>query len=459
MTSIEKTELRDITSPEASGMMQKVKSTVYYSQLDSTLSTAEELVRHCTVHYSMPNPSFGTTSEVSLTTKDNILNVYLHLVVPTFNPQLTVADNNKVALMQAWGLRAIKQVRIQIGASNETIVLDRPALMALYITQCEGQEKLDHLLDMAGKIAIWNDADTSYGGWKNYDQHAYIQLPMPWSTLRTSLCKNKGLPADLLNQPVNISIEWAPFQDFCNVSGVNVTTTAFKRAELSLRTSTFTDQGYSLRETLFRNPTASYKIPFVSTRTGSSAYFTSTPVSATNLKSAVPFRMSLQGMENGDLQTVYIIVNRIKDLKSPAVNNQASRPLEFVSLEDVELEYNGVTIYRSPDRMHHLLSQITSNKSGGNYLSSAGLTRAADVHALTNTFTNHYIVAIDMTRCSSAHLTEFQNTIKYNNGSLNLSFNTINNGNADEEMFVQVLYQYLSVISINGSGTSQVLLV
>lgn len=460
MVSINKGELSQILGNKSVSAINalSVKSTAFYSAMDSVVSTAEEVTRTGSVYMSVSTPNFGSSSQVVLSTQDMILQVMLYLELPSI-PAGTEYDG-ALSLVQGWGAASIKELRCQIGSSNETLVWSGETLMQLNLVQIETREKTDQIINMMGKpITKQINTNHSYGNWSEYAQTACVVLNLPWSTLRTGNCQSKGIPSDCLNSSINLTITFNEGRKFMNLSpSVELPYTSFSNATIYLRTSQFTDQGYSLRQNLLSDSNSFYSIPFHSARTGVIQRLESkvTSVNPVDLRSQL-HSITLNGIENADLEAIMFSV-----VRSNSIDKVSGTPinfLDFCDIEDIEVSYNGNTIIKMPRNSHRLWSQLTSNKTGSNGFSFQPITGNDTTQVVdTDNVVEKLVCLLDLTRCNFAQSNEFNNTIRYLNGALKLSFRTVHASVAAENQHLVVSYVYPSQIVLSQGVSSLQLL-
>jgi hypothetical protein len=149
-------------------------------------------------------------------------------------------------------------------------------------------------------------------------------------------------------------------------------------------------------------------------------------------------------MLNSDLIAVLFHVVPLRSIVKEALI--PLNPLNYAKVRDVQLIFNGQTIFNAVGGSDRLISQFTSNKSGSIGFSFKPLIAAAgtNVVSVSNDFLLKNMVQIDLSRTSWSQCGEYlENTVRYLNSSLNLSFNVVQEVNTADAVNYRCFVTYI----------------
>lgn len=400
------------------------QTSVYENPASSMVTQAEEWVRYGSIEQSLSNFNFGGSGQVAINTRDNLLRGCLELVLP---PEPTGLANGAISLTQGWGYNCIRDVEITPANSNISVRYTGAMLLAMAIAQCESREKLDSVLSFSGGREIKNTASTDYGAWNNYQQRAFVDLNFMFMNMHTSEADcSKGYPMDVVDSPWQIIVSFKNLNEFANFapgSDVSAFGNGFISAKLRLRTSQFTDKSFSLKSSLQASPSSVYPVPFTLLRAGGLYNQSMSRVSATNKITATRMSIPLNAIDNADLLAIMFNVVEVDSVVKKV--DVPLDPLKYLEVVNIELEWNGQTLFRSRDNEHLLVSQFTSGKHGSIGYSHEGLL-GVDATQTASAMRQRNMVQIDLSRISfSSCSRSISNTVRYLSSQMTLSFNIV----------------------------------
>lgn len=417
------------------------ETSIYENPSSSIVSQAEEWVRYGSIEQSLSNFNFGGSGQVAINTRDNLLRGCLELILPA---EPTGIANAGISLCQYWGYHCIRDVEITPANSNISVRYTGAMLLAMAIAQCESREKLDSVLSFSGERAIKNSASVGYGDWNNYQQRAVVDLNCLFMSMHTSDSEcSKGYPMDIVDSPWQMVVSFKNLNEFCNFTpGSNVSGfgNGFVSAKLRLRTSQFTDKSFSLKSTLQSTPNSVYPVPFTMLRAGGIYNQAMNRVGATNKITSTRMSVPLNAIDNADLLAIMFSVVEVDSVvKKVDVPLDPSRYLEVVN---IELEWNGQTLFRSRGNEHLLVSQFTSGKHGSIGFSHEGLA-GVDATQTEAPMRQRNMVQLDLSRISFSSCSRaISNTVRYLSSQMTLSFNIVVERDVDTAVDYRCDYYY-----------------
>lgn len=269
----------------------------------------------------------------------------------------------QMLIPDGWGFAAIRSVIVYMGAS--TIAQIQISGMTNYLVNaatCETYYKRRQMVQSAGQYLNWLDSRsllsiprnnayvwssrfyiglpsntaTSTSVAQNPSmKHATIPIRLPFSSMAV-LDKRLSMDCKLSTQPIQITLQTAPFSDFMTLgpTAAALIGNQYQDSSLQLWQEELSDKSLSVRNELLAMPEFNVSYPF--------QYAQSIPfeVIATNDtgKSDYVFLMNITSIINSDLTT--FLFNITWDGRTDPQNGQLC-PLYGERLEDIELLLNG----------------------------------------------------------------------------------------------------------------------
>ena len=306
-----------------------------------------------------------------------------------------------VRMVRGWGIRLIENLTIYVAGASP-YRMSHYELFSQAMRQCDTQAKGDQYLKMAG-------LEVSDGP-NEGKPIARIVLPLPWSSLR-HLQEHIGLDSALLSQPIRISIDIANASElFYGIGAVNAPKSLII-GYMQVRQEVFKDSSEMvIREGLRRNPESFYNYRFYYHQPFTSAEFTG----ATDPTNQVT--VSLNGFRNANLQSITLLLEDIAD--SPC------NSLQYYSMTNLVLNYNGVDLFRSNDGDSSpwcMVDSLSGKCAVGNEYVPALQTNTPFVGGPTNSVWTS-ILMVPRDEVSFSNL--IQSGLAVPNQTLTLTFNT-----------------------------------
>lgn len=369
----------------------EIVNDVYYNRSQVVVQDCEVSTTLGRFTQSLTSLQFGSTSQITIPNQDIIHEVYLHIKLPAL-----VANQT---LPRGFCFDIIREVTYNWGASNSpNMRLSGKSIRQISMESCETKEKRGEALQLAGE-AFNNPSPT-------VTPEGTVILPMPWSNYQGDK-KKKGYDTSLLNNPITIQIT---LHDAGVIYGGSATPpTALAQGEVFLRQTAFQDRSNSLRMDLQNNPSMMYLYPF---------YHKYTPVPKYNipLDGVTRHTITLQEFLDADLQNIIFSVHPTALQKRNGTN--APTPGVSCELLDIELLYNGQTIYKAPGASARLTPM--SFYGGASGIEDVLLTQTTP---WGNASIVDYVYSIPFSYAKSVNYEyKFENSPRFANQTMSLSF-------------------------------------
>jgi hypothetical protein len=287
---------------------------------------------------SLTSIAFGSDSQINMPVNCFIGQNILRLVLPP----LQINQN----ICRGWGLRMLRQIRYQIGSSSSSpqIVLQH-GIFSQLMMQCETEEKRSLLLKLCGEAKAYVEGNGS--------MEAYVPLPLPYSTV----CDKLMYDASLLGQPITIFIQFELDPRMIYGGSTANIPTSFTTAEVLIRTRALSNPSKSLKNAMIADPELHYPYPFIM------------PLSyiAAIVDGGQPnYSVQFNQFQASDILSIAVSVVRNSDLVAPAANTSPS-PYNLNDVFDLELIYNGSTLFNYPGLSHKAASCYLGNQQASDY--------------------------------------------------------------------------------------------
>jgi hypothetical protein len=274
----------------------------------------------------------------------------------------TIDGTCQICIPHGWGFSALDNIIVYMGAS--TIAQIQISAMTNFLVNaatCETYSKRAFMITRAGQYLNWTDPSSeltkptpnAYVWSSRYLvgeistsptgtlaanpslKHAVVPIRLPFSSMAV-LDKRLSMDCKLSTQPIQITLQTAPFTKFMTLGSVaaGLIGNQYQDSSLQLWQEELSDKSLSVRNELLAMPEFNVSYPF--------QYAQSIPfeVLATNDTgdSSYTFLMNITSIINSDLTTFLFSVNW--NGRSDPANGQLC-PLYGEQLQDIELLLNG----------------------------------------------------------------------------------------------------------------------
>lgn len=319
----------------------KLKNELYYDVDSTTIQEVEVTGVTGRFSQSLTSLNYGSVSQITIPSANFLSTTFLHMELEPLLVNQSVCGG--------WGYSIIRNVNFNwSGANISSLSLSGESMRQIAILE-SNRTKAEARVGRIGGEPIAVGPST-----KNLT--STLCLALPWSNMDyTENGKKKPYDTSLLNGPITISIELYPASRI--FGGTAVLPTSLRRAEVFTREYVLQDRGNSIRGQLMANPDLVYNYPFVHKQSPSIIY---------NLKSLESNTVDLTSFLNSDLLGISFAVKNKRDLQingfaagSPANSNVS------VQCTDIELSYNGQSVYKCPGRSAELINMLYSDDQCG----------------------------------------------------------------------------------------------
>ena len=318
----------------------KLKNELYYDVDSTTIQEVEVTGVTGRFSQSLSSLNFGSVSQITIPSANFLSATFLHLELP---PLLS-----NQSLSSGWAYSLVRNLSFNwSGANISSLQITGETLRQIAMLE-SSRSKAEARITRLGGEAIINGPSTK-------PITSTILLNFPWSNFDyTENGKKKPYDTSLLNGPITISIELYPAtRIYGNSSPVPA---SLKRAEVFTREYVLENRGNSIRSQLMANPDLVYNYPWIHKQ--SSTVF--------NLKSLQSNTVDLGQFLNSDLLGISFAVKRKIDQQSGLIS-AGSPPNSNLSMQctDIELSYNGQSVYKCPGRSAQLINMLFSDSELG----------------------------------------------------------------------------------------------
>lgn len=371
-----------------------------YAKNDIYYNTKEIIVQDCELNttigrfnQSLTSLVFGSTSQVIIPNSDMVYEVYLHMKLPPVILNQTLSTG--------WCYDIIREISFTFGQANvSNLRLSGKSIRQLAVMSSQTREKSTELITVLG-----GEGHRVVSG---VAPEGTVIIPLPWSNI--DCFKKKPFDMSLLNNPVQIQIT---LNDGTSIYGGSAASfpTGLSSASVFMRTGTLSDKSNSIRQELMNNSGLMYEYPFYHKVSPSPKY-------GLTMDGVTVNRVELLEFIESDLQTIIFSVHDTALQTKPAA--ALASPAPGISLEcfDINLEYNGQTIFSAPGNSARLIPMAWDAGASGvtdNLLDQ-------DV-AYTNIPNTSYVYMIPFGSMKNINFHDkFDNTSRFSSQTLQLSF-------------------------------------
>lgn len=312
-----------------------VKNSLYYSTSDTTVSSVEANTVIGRFEQSLTSLAFGSSSQIIIPNQDFIHQVFLTVRLPDLTANQT--------LCHGWLFGLIREINYSWGQANVSqLRLSGKSLLQCLMRESESQEKRSELLRLGGE---------SLTAANTRPVEATVVLPLPWSVMAG---KNK-LPFDtsILNNPIQIQVQLNAASAI--YGGTDPLPTAVSSASIFMRQTVLADRSNSIKWDLMKNPNMIYSYPFNHRQSPSSKF---------NLVSGSVNNLELTEFLESDLLNILFSVQYTEDQVRTAAGITPN-PTASLICTDIELLYNGQSVYKAPAQSARLINMLWDEGSSG----------------------------------------------------------------------------------------------
>lgn len=395
-------EILSRKAPLMSNPGSVVASNLYYDANSVAVVAAECVSNYGRYSQSLTTLQLGSAGNFTIPNASFLSGLYVYAEIPALPAN--------VFLPRGWLLNSISNISFILGSSNVSQIQVNGATHAAQLfLAAETAEKRNEIMRLAGDEA--GGAAPQAPGTIN---RAYMQLQLPWSRI-CALMKKLPFDTTLLSSPIIIQIQLKQAADFYTGSGIAAAPPAFLSYRVYANQIDLMDKELSLALPLMRDPSLMYSYPFT---------FIQSSVQNFNgsISSSAPVNLILTGLVNADLVGISLAVVRSDRTSGGATGAQPLAPFAYERIQNVLLQYNGLTLYDAPGQMYRLYDEQDLLGSG---VLPYSVVTAGGAGPYVTTPVDAYILFIPFTRVRNTSFVDmFQNSFRIANNVLNLSFIT-----------------------------------
>jgi len=379
------------------------RTTLYYTEKETVVDQVESQCLHGRFETSL-NLFFGTTSNIVIPNSGNFLHhCILHCTLPA------VQENE--FLPRGWLFSLIKQITWTLGASTQSqLRLDSKTIFQSIMEECKTSEKKSAILALAGQ---------EYRGASDGPVSATIVLPLPWSSMATSDIAKLGIDTGLLTSQLNVQIT---LNGASSIYGGSAThPTAMEECYFTTREVELSNKHNSLRKELMGNSEMMLAYPFIR-KSSPTPKFTTTETDIV---------LNIQEFLESDLVNLLFSAVLVEDQDN--ANGHAPNPMALLQVENIELLYNGQTLYKLRGNSAKLISMLYDDGSG--HIDNSRIARNAIISGVTSVPIESHVYSFPMSvlRKNISYETVYSNVQRFANQSMQLKMKIKNPPNLRPE--------------------------
>ena len=406
------------------------KTELYYLEKDTVVDEVETQVIHGRYETSL-NLFFGTTSNIIINNSGNFVHhCFLNITLPA------VQENEFLA--RGWGYAILKQILWTLGSSTQSqLRLDSKTIFQTVMQMCRSSEKKNAILELGG---------AEYTSPSAGPVSAVVFLPLPWSSLGVGRCFKLGMDTGLLTSQLNIQITLNTASSIYGGSATHPV--AMDECFFSTREQELSNKHNSLRSELMSNSDQMLGYPFIR-RESPTAKYTTTEANVV---------LSLQEFLESDLQGIMFTAHLLEDQDN--TGGFAPNPLFALEIEDIELLFNGQTLYKLRGKTGNLISMLYND--GSSHIDNSRIARTSIVSGVPSSpdKSHVYNLPMNMIRENISYEGVYSNSKRFANQTMQLKLKIKNPPNlavgqtGSQPAIVHFTYLYSAIAEIqNGVST------
>ena len=373
------------------------RTELYYAEQDTRVDEIETQVLHGRFEESL-NLGFSSTSNINIQNSGNFLHhCMIHFKLPP------LVEGQFLPRGFCYGL--LGEVSWTLGSSSQSqLRLDGKTIFQTVMSMCTTSEKKSAILRLGG--------EEYKNGSNGKPVEGIVFLPLPWSSLATGSEAKLGLDTGLFSSLINIKIGINPAKSV--YGGTVPPPTAMLECLFVAREQELTNKANSLRTELMNNSDMMLAYPFIR-RESASEKITVTETSVT---------LSIQNFIEADLQGIMFTAHLLEDQDTSGT--KARNPLFPLECVDMELLYNGQSIYRLKGRAGNLIDMLYDVGSG--YIDHSRIGRLTDLPSEEShpDQCHIYNFPLNMLKKNISYTGSYANTPRYSSQSMTIKL-TIKN--------------------------------
>lgn len=390
---------------------------IYYNAINTQVDDVEITYNLGKYTTNLTSPLFNGTSQVIIANDSLVGNVYLHLELDDL-----LANQ---ALCRGWGYASVRQINYILGSSNVSqLFITGQTLWQINQANVQSQEKRSEMFRLGGQ--------EQFGA--GPVEPADILLPFPFS----SACfGKKPLDSNMLQNPIQIQVQFNDSNIIYGGTDLN-RPTQFLNAQIIVRQGEFENKSNSLGMLLRNNQSLHYSYPFIHHQSYG-------PISITSSGSR-RIDIPLLSFINADLTGISLGVVKSTDFNSGATG--APNPFNYVDLDEINLNFNGNTMYNSPGKLYKLAMMECSD--------GPMFWHGSIINPIVNDSdpVDNYMLMIDFSRLrATCFHNKFFNVWRIENNTLSIAFNV---PEASTSYIIFPTYYYNAIAKIQRGQTQMI---
>jgi hypothetical protein len=372
-------------------------SELYYNEADTRVDQIETQVLHGRFEESL-NLGFSSTSNINIQNSGNFVHhCMIHMKLPP------VLENQ--FLPRGWGYSILKEISWTIaGSSQSQLRLDGHTIFQTVMSMCKTSEKKSAILHLGGE-----EYTSSSNG---QDVECIVFLPLPWSSLATGDDAKLGLDTGLLTSLLNVKIA---INSASTIYGGTATKpSAFLECVFITREQELSNKANSLRSELMSNGDMMLAYPLIRRESASSKE----TVSETDVT------LSIQNFIEADLQGIMFSAHLEEDLNKS--DTFAKNPMFPLQCENIELLYNGQSLYRLRGKAGNLIDMLYDDGSG--HIDHSRISRTSTVSGVPSTPDQCHIYnfPLNMLKKNISYTGSYANTPRFSSQAMTIKLKVKN---------------------------------
>ena len=373
-------------------------SDIYYRDQDTRVTDVETMAIQGRFTQSLIL-NWGATSNIQIANSGNILHqCFLHIKLPPL--QVNEFIN------RGFLYNCIESLTWTLGSSTQSqLRYDQKTIFQSAMLMMNSDEYRSMALVVAGDQHVSSTTDPIEGS---------LILPLPWSSLRAAEdSSKKGIDTGLLNTQINIQITLSSASKIYGGSATHPTGPL--ECYLFTREEVLSNKAVSIRSDLFSNSQNMYSYPFIHRQS-------TTPKT---IMSEVPSVISLAEYLESDLQCIAFTAHLVEDQSN--LGDLAPNVLLPLHCSEIELLYNGQTVYKAPGNSSRLVQSLYDG--GASSFKHSRIRRTSTISGAPSDEMDAYIQYIpiaSMFQKNADYESKYSNSPRFSNQTMQLKINVHN---------------------------------
>jgi len=375
--------------------------------------------------------NWGATSNIQIPNSGNILHqTFIHIKLPP------IQENEFVN--RGYLYNCIDSITWTLGSSTQSqLRYDQKTIFQTAMSMMNSDEYKSQALVVAGDEHVDSTSDPIEGT---------LILPLPWSSLRCGGSDGKkGIDTSLLASNINLQITLSSANRIYGGSASHPTGPL--ECYVFTREEVLTNKANSIKNLLMSNSTEMYSYPFIHRQS---------PTPKTIVSEVSDQIINLAELLESDLMGITMTAHLVEDQSN--IGGLAPNVLLPLHCLNIELLYNGQTVYKAPGRSSLLVPSLYDG--GASSFKHSRIRRVGTTSGIASDDVNGYVYYIPFASMFNKNINyegRYSNSPRFSNQTLQLRLTVLNPPGVTGSQPVQCHFTYYySAVAELSSGMSTI---